>query len=554
MGNNQKNALSVLVACLAVAAAYACRMIAMQHHTAQTFSFIRALIYLAFFAVVTASWGRCVVQKQTRRCMISVGVLIVFWIFIRTVKYEFPLPPMALKACWYLYYLPMLFIPLMALLTALSIGKPETEKNSRKSVVLWLITAVLFLLVLTNDWHQLVFTFPAEIPYELRSDQAYGYGILYFVIVGWMTLCGVVTLGVICAKCKVPYSKKFIWLPTIPMAFTLAYAVVYYAGFPWLRYWFGDMPVTQSLLFVAVLEACLRCGLIASNTNYDALFKSVYAGMIITDKDYHIRFISDRAVPLPESVLRKTEQGSFRYGDTLLLQASTIRGGHTVWCQDLAELLAVKKELESTREELQDRNAILRDQYQRDAKRYKMEEQNRLLDLVQQETQKQLRQIDRLTDCYRQAVQDGADTKPILFQILVLATYVKRHKDMVLLAERISFMPMHALYAALQESCSNLELGGIACNLYLPECKDTLSVRGALFAYACFEEILESALEELEYVLVSVTRKVGGYVLSLTLDCQGDLSGALQEFPSVLKEQNEDGWNLSIPLTGGEAQ
>ncbi len=547
--NRRKIWMAVAVGML-LFAAYGCRMLGKFDIGGQGPRFVRAFFYLSFFAVLTNSWSRSVVQRHTRQYMVSVGVLMVFWIFLRTVKYEFALPPFISKICWYFYYLPMLFIPLMGLFTALSIGKPEDKQP--KTEVLWLITAALFLLVLTNDWHQLVFTFPVEVPFVLHSDHHYGYGRLYVAVIGWMMLCGVAMLIVMCAKCKVPYSKKFFWLPLVPMALTVAYAMAYWAGFPWLRFWLGDLPVTQSLLFTAIFEASLWCGLITSNTNYEELFKVVYTGMMITDDAYQIRYISDRALPLPEDVLRKTEGGSFRYGETLLLKASNINGGHTIWHEDLSELLSVRAELESIREELQDRNDILRDQYRRDAQRYKMEEQNRLYDLVQQETQKQLCQIDDLTDCYAEAVKLGEETKPILFRLLVLATYVKRHKDMVVLAERIPYMPIHALYAALQESCGNLELGGIDCNLYLPDSRANLPIRAALSAYACFEEVLEATLEQLRYLLVSVTRRDGVAVLSLTLDCDAALPDTLLHDSTVETERTEDGWIVTVLMIRGE--
>ena len=554
MTNNRRNVLPLIPASAAVLLAYSCRMLAMFRIGGQSLSFVRALIYASLFAVQSAAWGRSVVQEQTRRYMVSAGILMVIWSFVRTVKYEFELPPVAIRLCWYLYYLPMLFIPLMGLFTALSIGRPDCRRRSPSRVTLWLITAGMLLLVLTTDLHQLVFTFPGDVPFSLRTDQNYGYGPLHFAIIGWMCICGLAALAVMLVKCKVPYSKKYFWLPLLPMGLMFAYTVIYYVGFPWLRFWLGDMPSVISLLFASVFEACLRCGLIASNTDYEALFRTVYAGMIITDSDYRIRYISDRALPLPERVLRQTESGSLRYGDSLLLKASPISGGHTIWQEDISALLSVKKALEATREELQERNDILRDQYRRDAQRYRLEEQNRLYDLVQQETQKQLRQIDELTGRYAQAAKCGEDTRTLLFRLLVLATYVKRHKDMVVLAERIPYMPMNALHSALRESCGNLKLGGIDCNLYLPQSSASLPIRAALSAYACFEATLEAALAQLHYLLVSVTRREGVPVLSMTLDCTADLSGIFSAFPYVQTERTEDGWIIAMPMTGGAEQ
>lgn len=64
----------------------------------------------------------------------------------------------------YLYYLPMLFLPLLGVYIALSMGKPEDYRLSRRAGMLLIAPAVLFLLVITNDLHQQVFAFKAAFP------------------------------------------------------------------------------------------------------------------------------------------------------------------------------------------------------------------------------------------------------------------------------------------------------------------------------------------------------------------------------------------------------
>ena len=47
---------------------------------------------------------------------------------------------------------------------ALSMGKPEDYRLSRRSGMLLIVPAVLFLLVITNDLHQQVFAFKSGVP------------------------------------------------------------------------------------------------------------------------------------------------------------------------------------------------------------------------------------------------------------------------------------------------------------------------------------------------------------------------------------------------------
>lgn len=67
----------------------------------------------------------------------------------------------------------MLFIPLFSLFVAISLGKPENARLSKTALLLLSIPTVLcLLLVLTNDLHQLVFSFPeGEVYRNLRLQR-----------------------------------------------------------------------------------------------------------------------------------------------------------------------------------------------------------------------------------------------------------------------------------------------------------------------------------------------------------------------------------------------
>ena len=56
----------------------------------------------------------------------------------------------------------MLFIPLLTVFVALSLGKPERFRLPSRTALLYIPTAALLLLVLTNDLHQLEFVFPPD--------------------------------------------------------------------------------------------------------------------------------------------------------------------------------------------------------------------------------------------------------------------------------------------------------------------------------------------------------------------------------------------------------
>ena len=144
---------------LSVALAYLFRLIGRGSFYPTLFSYLRSFIYIGVYAAWGLSVRQRIVQKQVRRYLTSVSVLLILWFVFRSAKYFIFWQPIPIRYLWYLFYLPMLFVPMLALLIAMSLGKPDTYRLPGSTAVLWLISGALLLLVLTNDLHQLAFVF-----------------------------------------------------------------------------------------------------------------------------------------------------------------------------------------------------------------------------------------------------------------------------------------------------------------------------------------------------------------------------------------------------------
>lgn len=86
-----------------------------------------------------------------------------------------------------------------------------------------LSNAAASLLVLTNDLHQQVFSFPSGV----LSDQEYRYEGGYFFVLGWVALCAGFALLSMVKNCRIPRSRRIRWLPLVPLALSLVYACMY---------------------------------------------------------------------------------------------------------------------------------------------------------------------------------------------------------------------------------------------------------------------------------------------------------------------------------------
>lgn len=185
----KKEFLTSGIVVLAVILAYSFRLVGRGDFYPTLFSYLRSFIYIGLYAAWGLSVRQRIVQRQVGRYLTAVSVLIIIWFTFRSAKYFIFWQPDAMRYLWYLFYLPMLFVPMLALLIAMSLGKPDSYRLPRATAALWLVSGTLLALVLTNDLHQFVFTFPVDA--AVWSDTNHGYGFGYFAVIGWQVACAV---------------------------------------------------------------------------------------------------------------------------------------------------------------------------------------------------------------------------------------------------------------------------------------------------------------------------------------------------------------------------
>ena len=122
--------------------------------------FWRTVLYnILIFSWAVSVWWR-ILHAQTRRCLLGAAALMLFWLDIRLIRYDFAQTPEMLRRLWYAYYIPMLLIPTLALYTLFFLDRGQSAPLYKYRYVIFVFPVVLFSLVLTNDCHQLAFAFP----------------------------------------------------------------------------------------------------------------------------------------------------------------------------------------------------------------------------------------------------------------------------------------------------------------------------------------------------------------------------------------------------------
>ena len=542
MSYQKKRTLSCIVVLLFVLLAYICRFIKTDSELIQTLADqCRACTYLGIYCAWVIYLNKHVVQKKMRQYLTAIGCLMVCWFFLRTVKYHILLDPLGGHICWYLYYIPMILIPTFGLSATLLIDEAEKKTTKWITGILLFFSVVLIVCVLTNDLHQQVFWFEGPVPY---SDKNYSYGILFIVIQGWIIFCLIWMEIILIRKSRIPGRKQF-WLPVIPGILLLGWNIGNLLRLPLIKTIAGDMTAVCCLLMAAIYQGCILCGLIQTNNRYFELFQT--SGGLdaeITDDSfqryYHSGDFPELSPELRKIVINRSavqEQG-------IRINHIPIRGGHLFWSEDISVLLDQYQDIREQQEELTARNRLLQKTYQKEAERRKTEEQNRLLNMIQNQTAGQLELLLQLMD-ELERTESREHYDRILGKIVVVGTYLKRRKNLVLTqyASDGNLLTMEDLRQSLAESCDSLKLCKIRAAYYVENGEVQLNADDILKCYDTFEWLVERLFDTMKSVFYRVSQIDDALRISVHIVAEADLRGLMSERPELnVQQEDENEW------------
>ena len=549
MSYQKKRRLSCIVVLLFVLLAYICRFIETDNELIQTLADqCRACTYLGIYCAWVIYLNKHVVQKKVRQYLTAIGCLMVCWFFLRTVKYHILLDPLGGHICWYLYYIPMILIPTFGLSATLLMDGAEKKTTKWITGILLFFSVVLIVCVLTNDLHQQVFRFEGPVPY---SDKNYSYGILFMLIQFWIIACLVIMEILLVKKSRIPDRKRF-WLPVIPGLLLLGWNIANLLRLPFIKTFAGDMTAICCLLMAAIFQGCILCGLIQTNSRYFELFQAT-GGLDaeITDNSFRRYYFSgefpELSKDLRDSIIAKLsvqERG-------IRINHLPVKGGHLFWSEDISVLLDQYQDIQEQQEELTARNQLLRKTYKKEAERRKLEEQNRLLNIIQSQASRQYELLSHYMEKLEQT-ESREEYELILSKIVVVGTYLKRRKNLMLTrySSREDSLTMADLKQSLAESCENLKLCEIKAAYFVQDKEKQLRADDVLKCYDFFEWLIEQLFDVMNSVFFRVTHIEEKLQISVHIVSQEDIRPYLAEKPGLLIEQEEEQeWFIRRPVS-----
>lgn len=474
---------------------------------------IRSVIQISLVIGWCSSVGTRIINKQVRHYLIAVGILLAFWLILRTCKWEFIAQNGTHlgRYLWYGYYIPMVFVPLFGVFIIDHIGKTENYKTPRHMKYLYIPAVLLVLSVFTNDLHQCVFSFPNGIEY---GESDYNYQVLYFITMAWFIILGIYFVVMLIKKSRVPSSKSFQKLPAVILGISIIFWVLYC-----MQIVGGDLAAIDCIMIISLLESAIQSGLIPSNTSYKELFCSSTVAAQIVDTNYQPCMVSGTATALTADVMKSAEAESVDLGDTIL-HSKAITGGYVLWQDDVKQIKELIKELRYTRERLGEKNELLKAELELKENRARTEEKSRLYDRIAKEVAPQLVKAEELL---KLAESDPKQTKSVIAKVSVICAYIKRRGNLLLLGEESNIIPARELEYCIRESLDNLRLGDIFTS-FDRKCDGELKLEHAVVAFDFYENIVERLLNDATAMLIHLDCKDGIIKMRLQIGCNEDIA------------------------------
>ena len=518
------------------------------------YHFMVSLEYCAeylIYAGLILSWiqaiNRRLLPTRAKRYLLAAGCLMLLFLAAQFTKYRIAVEPGMIRYCWYVYYLPILLIPTLFLMTCFRLFRGTGRKKTDEFLFL-LPAGLLALGVLTNDLHRKAFIPNEDMKSLIGSPHTYTHGFLYYAAYAWAgcTLAaGIIFLLLACRK-KGKW-KKAIWplgiLVLIPVFLTVRGMIPKSAL---LDAW--EWPEIVIFGMLGVFEACIRSRLIPSNENHPGFFAGIDLPVLITDKELKPAFRTRSPIRAAEDQMKASLNAPVCLAPGTRLSGMKIRSGYAFWAEDESAVNRLNEELQETNETLAMENELLERDRELTDEQAGIEERSRLYQKAAQEVYPAQKKISGILE----KAQPGTDTFRVeIEEALVLTAYVKRKANFVLVEAERETVTATELASALEESAHYLRYCGMNTSVDVRAERPFLC-REAVAVYDCFEAVAEDLLGKTEEFFARLQDNELLMMADGAAFLEGEELPDMTGFPLLIRQSFANGQLILRAVLGGE--
>ena len=493
--------------------------------------------FMVLLAPALAAWAfslhvRCP-DAAIRNRLIGIAVLLMLWMIDVVVKY--PLRnDLAVSLCWYLYYVPMLFIPVLCLSCALRVAALDTAKTG-KAMLLSAFTGSLLLvaIVLTNNLHHNVFVFSFDDP-GWQGNYRYSWG--YWLAVCWIVLLYGAFFALLFRAARKQLRPSFAPLAAIA-GIAVAYSLLY--GLRSAHVFTTNLALTYTVLIVVAIEVALAVGILPSCTWYREMFYKLPFDLKLIARSGDVSYSTAQSSPLcPKAAEKATGSQTTNFAPVdfrtpssphTMYRAYPISGGIALLSLDASANDARRIALEQRQTDLAHTAQLLKRSTEVRRTLARREAERELFEHVHTSLSLKTSEINRIIDNLPE--DSSAENRDLrrkgLIRVKFLVAYCKRKGSLVLAEREGASFTQAQVELIFAEAAADFRSMGIECAA-LFRINEPLSPTMMALLYDCAYDFASLAFEATDPSLLMFAEIAHNHILMVRIVLQCDNCQTLQ--------------------------
>lgn len=418
------------------------------------FSLLAHVILLSLVIFWGVSIIHRIIRKDLRLYLLIIAIFILFFLVVRMIKYGLTRNDDILnRYLWYSYYVSQCLIPPTLLLASLSIETKDGKPLKKTWFLIFIPAIILLSLIYTNDLHQLAFIFEYS-----ENDFSYKHGIVFYLAIIWEILITIISIIIMIIKCQVSACRKKIWIPIFTFLGCVFISTICFLVN------ISSFKIPELLCFscILIIESCINIGLIPSNINYEKYFYHSMCSAFITDENLQVIYRSKSSLSLDKEQLKAAIISPIMVNKNTRFYGTKIHGGYTFRSEDLSLINEINIGLQEAKQQIKEENDIIEAENEMKKQSAKIDEQKKLYAKVETYTKDEINKLNNLL--LLKTINEEDFINKMRFAC-VLAAYIKRRSNLILLSKKDKLMDVDELALSINESISYLSLTNIECFL-----------------------------------------------------------------------------------------
>lgn len=418
------------------------------------FSLLAHVILLSLVIFWGVSIIHRIIRKDLRLYLLIIAIFILFFLVVRMIKYGLTRNDDILnRYLWYSYYVSQCLIPPTLLLASLSIETKDGKPLKKTWFLIFIPAIILLSLIYTNDLHQLAFIFEYS-----ENGFSYKHGIVFYLAIIWEILITIISIIIMIIKCQVSACRKKIWIPIFTFLGCVFISTICFLVN------ISSFKIPELLCFscILIIESCINIGLIPSNINYEKYFYHSMCSAFITDESLQVIYRSKSSLSLDKEQLKAAIISPIMVNKNTRFYGTKIHGGYTFRSEDLSLINEINIGLQEAKQQIKEENDIIEAENEMKKQSAKIDEQKKLYAKVETYTKDEINKLNNLL--LLKTINEEDFINKMRFAC-VLAAYIKRRSNLILLSKKDKLMDVDELALSINESISYLSLTNIECFL-----------------------------------------------------------------------------------------